>query len=370
MTAPFLPGFEARCTYDYYARVPHKAIRPGGLTGAKSHLFSYLSDRSRGGELPVAARVADIARDLELHPSSVRRMLAELERDHPPGVDHGYIQRVGPPSDWRIIVLYRPLRGPSDESPTARASARKSMDAARAGARAPFPKSRPNPKVAATPLFERIEEKNNVDVIPSSGNRPACAREARPATVPLPATVPAVPPVAAPPRPAAAPSPSPQDRSAAGVMKRFLDVAERLKEREAQEAVRAIESGATGPQTPEVVAARQMTAPAPAPSRPSPHVETPDLIRRLATPAGPELVDQVVGRLCERVDPEFEPLFRRRCSQAADGKLDVGVLIGAFHWSRGAKGHGVKPGPAFAAYLRERLEQDAEKRRRIQRRRE
>ena len=80
---------------DYYAPVPRRATFAGGLTGEKHRVFSYLSGLSRGGDEEVRRLNAQIAVDLDLHVGTVRRILAELKTDHPPGVDHPYIQTFG-----------------------------------------------------------------------------------------------------------------------------------------------------------------------------------------------------------------------------------------------------------------------------------
>ena len=123
MTAPFLPGLEPPITCDYYAPVPRRATFAGGLTGEKHRVFSYLSGLSRGGDEEVRRLNAQIAADLGLHVGTVRRILGELKAEHPPGLDHPYIQTFGTSQRRRILVLYRP-RKPGAPEPQGRAPAR------------------------------------------------------------------------------------------------------------------------------------------------------------------------------------------------------------------------------------------------------
>lgn len=175
MRAAYLPGFEPPVTRDYYSQVARRATMAGGLTGEKHRVFAHLCWLSRGGEEPIGRSNESIAGDLELHPSTIRRILAELKTEHPPGVDHPYIGMHGRSQRRQILVLYRPRKGADPEPQGARASARPSMQGARASARPHHRKSNESTPVAATPLFEGIQEKSNVNVVFSSGTDLACA---------------------------------------------------------------------------------------------------------------------------------------------------------------------------------------------------
>ena len=126
-----------------------------------------------------------------------------------------------------------------------------------------------------------------------------------------------------------------------------LRIAEKAEARALLEALEGRESPATTPRAGPIV-----SPPAAAPAAPTPHVETPDLIRRLTSPVGPSIVEAVVRRLNEKLGADFEPLYRKCCREVLAGRLPVGVMVAGFHWARDA-GRGIKKGPSFAAYIKQ-----------------
>jgi hypothetical protein len=95
------------------------------------------------------------------------------------------------------------------------------------------------------------------------------------------------------------------------------------------------------------------SAPAPVPAPEPKHVETIDLLRRLATPIGSEAVEPAARRLAERLEGSMRSLayFRKTCRRVAVGELSIKTLIGA--WKQASGDGANRPGAVFAAFLRE-----------------
>jgi hypothetical protein len=363
MTTATLPGIDPPITRDYYYRLPRRAVDLSkGRRKVYLFVLGHLDDGASCGTTNAA-----IARATGLSIGTVGPAIAWLASHTPPGLDHPYVAVTGGTRGRRIHPLYLP-KGASDQQPAIRMASHSNPGpirmASHSNPEADFPPEVPAsqavlPLAAAEPLFEDLGERKNVDVIPLPSETP-------PRTHARGDAGPVAPPVAAVHPEPVAPPVAPKDRTSAGIMRRLQAAAERAAAAEAREAVEAVERGATGPQTPQTVAARQMATPPPAPA-PAPHVETPDLIRRLKS-QGAAVLALVVARLCERLDPEFEPCYRRCCEDVLAGRLDVGVVIAGFHWARNAPRHGRKKGPSFAAYVKGRREAREEKLARMHRR--
>jgi hypothetical protein len=93
-------------------------------------------------------------------------------------------------------------------------------------------------------------------------------------------------------------------------------------------------------------------ATAPAPPAPPGHVETVDLIRRLANPCGPEAVEAAARRLATRLGDEHSTTYyAAQCARVRAGELPAKVLVGAF---RQASSPTLRwRGSAFVAFVKE-----------------
>jgi pyruvate/2-oxoglutarate dehydrogenase complex dihydrolipoamide acyltransferase (E2) component len=340
MIAPALPGIEPEVPRPRRGRFWRVCKDAGEHLTGQGRIMAYITER-RDEDDWCRDKTAQIAAAVDLTPSTVGLYLGRMAAAGLLYIEGGTRRR-------RIRPLLVPkdacdkqsairMRAPSNPGPIRR-RAHSNLLPQPVTAQCPPPDR---------PLLGGIEERNNVDVIrPIPETPPACVC-VREGPGPVEDAPPPAPPVVAAPPVAA---PDPRDRSAAAALRRLQALQERRAAEEAAEAARAVEDGAAGPQTPQTVAARQMATPAPAPRAPSPHVETPDLIRRLKT-QGAAVVALVVARLCEKLDPDFEPLYRRCCADVLAGRLEVGAMIGAFRWARNAPGFEREKGPSFAAYI-------------------
>ena len=78
------------------------------------------------------------------------------------------------------------------------------------------------------------------------------------------------------------------------------------------------------------------------------HIETVDLLRRLAEPAGPEAVEEAARRLAAKFGDEHSLAFYRGvCSRAASGELNLRTLLSAFR--QATSGTCRRPGAVFTA---------------------
>jgi uncharacterized small protein (DUF1192 family) len=379
-------------TRDYFHRLPKRAV---GLSKAREKVYLYVVE-NLDDEGYFAGTNPEIAEATGLHIGTVGPIVVWLAENHPPGVEHPYFLIEGSTRNRRIRVLYLPKGAPHKHS-----AIRMKNHSNPPGIRM---KNHSNPRPARQPktvgdqglpspslfgpFLEDSGEKNDVDVVPiaentsprthargDAGPDPSGAREPA-ARAPSPS--PAAP---APEAPAIADGVN-HDLAGLSVEQLRERIAEmegrkaRLKARgrrshpemlelcqligligEARALLEARERSQGPAATPKVQSSGPVPAVAPAatPAASGPgsasHVETPDLIRRLISPSGAAVVDQVVARLCERLDPEFAGCFRRCCADVLGRRLDVGVMIAAFHWARKAPSYGRKKGPSFAGYI-------------------
>jgi hypothetical protein len=341
VTPSVLPGFDPPITRDYYAPVAQKATLAGGLTGEKHRVFTYINGLTRGGDATIKRTNAEIGNALDLHSSSVNRILGQLKTGHPPGVCHPYIEIRGGPRDREITVLYRPRESGRSEPGIARPTARNSMDVARRRARIDFPKSIDPKPFAATPLFEGIEEKYNVNVSSTFGSEtthPHASENPEPIASPVP------------PEPRPTPIAEGIDTELVGLTadqlrRRIADLAAaaespnprvridaRLGRAAARATLEALETAGEPVPTPKVeaITPKPLVATAPAP-RPS--ILT--LAWQLRRTAGPGPVEALARRLSEDLkDPHSVPFYRRIAERVRLGQIKPESIASAHKQAR------------------------------------
>lgn len=387
------PALDAPAPCRPMKEVFWKAIPEGAKLSTRMRVYRCLVDRSAPDE-PIRVLDRVIARELGIRRQSVNRAIGQLEKE-------GWIEITGSTRSRLIRVLVRPKPAPGKRPRIARAFEDNQQPTCNRSARNPDERKsksrKPMNEVSGQgSLFERIEERENVNV-PSvfEENPHAHAREAPDDSTPIvpivaePSDLPGTPLAEAGPGPdrgvvaaaeaSAAPVPVPGpldgfDPELAGLTIEELKARiARLKNRRLPgqgwelmmaEAVLEAKLAAAGepPLTVRVPPLQPPPKPADVPPRPQPpaprpmvqarHVETVDLIGKLATPAGPSMVEVIVQRLCERVDPAFEPCFRKACADVLSGKLDAWAVQAAFKGCRTA----MKPGPAFSAVIKKARE--------------
>jgi hypothetical protein len=358
-------------TRDFFDRLPRRAR---GLSRAEQRVYlevvGHLDEEGCYGRTNQEG-----GRSVGMHPSNFGAIIGRLGRENPAGLDHPYWEVSGGTRRRRVRPLLLPKDAPNKQ-PAIRMRQHSNPGPIRMRQHSNPTTERPETAGVAAygpRLRQQTKPENHVDVILQPPTTLACEREhgpARPVAGPDPPAGPAS---------VAAPLADGVDRELAAMTTEQLrehiaamearkaelagprrpvgDVIERTMLTGRAIEARALLGAREGPQEPRMTPKVRSfdptasVAPAAKPAAPAPHVETPDLIRRLISPSGPDQVEAIVRRLNERLDPEFEPLYRRCCADVLAGRLDVGAMIGGFRWALNGPGRGVKKGPSFSAYI-------------------
>jgi hypothetical protein len=356
--ATMLPGFQPLPTKDYFTRAPKGVIFGDELIKTDIQVYCYIMENS-GPDQPYAATNQETADALGLSIGSVNRSLGRLRKLRPPGVNHPYIDVRGGTRGRQIYARYLPLET-KDPRPGIRINrARNIMHSARAPDSNQSAISEPGQGLASTLLFERIEEKTNVNVSSILGNAPSHAHEGEnPGTIAIPT----------PPEPLSPPvdgvdvelagltADQLRERIAglAGAAESphpMIRIDARLKRAAARDMLEALESPGEPIPAPKVGS----IVPKPSlPAAPAPRPSILTLVGRLRRVAGPEPIETLARRLSEDLrDPGSIGFYRQVGEGVRQGRIRAEDVLAAHRQARSATAR--SPGAIFTAFIR-RLE--------------